>query len=207
VALVTPSLSPGYFDRLYTENEDPWGFSHRWYEQRKRALTMASLPRLRFRSAFEPGCSIGLTSELLAQRCDRLLSTDVARAAVDQARARLARFPSARVERARVPQQWPDGEFDLVLLSELAYYLDVAGAAALGRAAAASLSDDGVVVVCHWRHEVPEYPLNGDEAQRIVCDATGLDTLAVHRERDFLLHVLTPRLSPSVAEAEGLVRP
>lgn len=202
---MTPQLSPAYFDRLYAENADPWGFTHRWYEQRKRALTMASLPRLRFRTAFEPGCSIGLTSELLAQRCDQLLATDVARAAIEAASVRLARFPSARVERMRVPRQWPDGEFDLIVLSELAYYLDAAGAAELGRAAAGSLSRDGVVVVCHWRHQVPEYPLGGDEAQRIVCEATGLDTMALHQERDFVLHVLAQRLSPSVAEAEGLV--
>jgi hypothetical protein len=56
------ALPPDYFDRMYADSQDPWDFAGRWYEQRKRALTMASLPRARFRRAFEPGCSIGQLS-------------------------------------------------------------------------------------------------------------------------------------------------
>ena len=54
-----------YFDRLYADADDPWGLGTRFYEQRKRSLLLASLPRPRFDSAFEPGCATGLlTAEL-----------------------------------------------------------------------------------------------------------------------------------------------
>ena len=84
-------LPDAFFDAMYDADPDPWGFEDRWYERRKRALTTAMLPRERFRNAFEPGCSIGTLTDLLAPRCDRLTATDVADSALDSARARAAR--------------------------------------------------------------------------------------------------------------------
>jgi hypothetical protein len=66
---VTPSLSADYFAHLYADSDDPWRISTGWYEQRKRALLMASLPRERFAVGFEPGCSNGELTVLLASRC------------------------------------------------------------------------------------------------------------------------------------------
>jgi hypothetical protein len=63
------SLPPDYFDRMYAESGDPWGFRTRWYEQRKRALTLAVLPLPRFGAALEVGSSIGMLSAGLAERC------------------------------------------------------------------------------------------------------------------------------------------
>jgi hypothetical protein len=205
-SLVTgDALPPQYFDGLYAANDDPWEFSRRWYERRKRAVTMAALPRPRFGSAFEPGCSIGLLSEELAARCDRLLATDVAAAALTSARARLAPYDGVRVEQLRVPEEWPSERFDLIVLSEIAYYCDESGAASLGRQAAGSLAADGVLVLCHWTHPVEDYPLPGAQAQRIVREASGLDVQVSHREADFRLEVLVPPGTPSVAAREGLV--
>ncbi len=53
-------LEPAYFDQMYAASADPWGFTSRWYEKRKYALTLAMLPRERYADAFEPGCSIGV---------------------------------------------------------------------------------------------------------------------------------------------------
>ena len=58
-----------YFEQIYDHDPDPWGFESRWYEHRKYALTMAALPEPHYRSAFEPGCSIGVLTDLLAPRC------------------------------------------------------------------------------------------------------------------------------------------
>jgi SAM-dependent methyltransferase len=199
------ALPPDYFDRMYADSQDPWDFAGRWYEQRKRALTMASLPRARFRRAFEPGCSIGQLSQDLAGRCDELLSTDVSGVAVEAARQRLQGHDGVHVEQRQLLPDWPDGEFDLIVISEIAYYLSDSGAATLGRRAAASLTSDGVLVLCHWLHPVEDYPLAGALAQRIVRDSSGLSVLATHLETDFLLEVLVPPGTPSVAAREGLV--
>ena len=38
------TLPGDYFDGVYAAGPDPWGFTDRWYEERKRAVTLAALP-------------------------------------------------------------------------------------------------------------------------------------------------------------------
>jgi predicted TPR repeat methyltransferase len=85
---------------------------------------LAALGDRRFAHAFEAGCSIGVFTAMLAERCDALLAVDIAQAAVDAARERLAAHDHVRVERRTLPGEWPAGPFDLVVCSELLYYWD-----------------------------------------------------------------------------------
>jgi LmbE family N-acetylglucosaminyl deacetylase len=202
---VLTSMHPAYFDAMYARSPDPWGFADRFYETRKRALTMAVLPRARFRSAFEPGCSIGLITEQLAGRCDAVLATDVAGAALEQAAARLAGHSHVRLEQKSIADEWPAGSSDLVVLSEVGYYLAPEHLPVLAMRAAESLTDDGCLVACHWRHPVAEYPTAGDELHAVLRRTRGLAVLAEHVEADFRLDVLVPSPAVSVAAREGLV--
>lgn len=198
------SLPPRYFDDLYAAHEDPWGFTDRWYEQRKRSLLLACLPRPRFARAFEPGCSIGVLTAELAQRCDALLSTDVAPRALEAAARRVAGLPGVVLEQRRVPAQWPDATFDLVVLSEVGYYCGAPDLDLLAVRAASSLTPDGVLVACHWRHPVADYPLSGDDVHAVLRAQPGLAVLAEHVEEDFRLDVLVPAPATSVARASGV---
>ena len=112
------STDPAYFTRMYEGSDDPWGFRSRWYERRKRDLTLAALPEEQYGSAFEPGCSVGMLTRALAPRCAYLDALDTVPAAVDRARREVAGFDHVRVEQGRVPLDWPEGTFDLVVLSE-----------------------------------------------------------------------------------------
>ncbi len=190
---------------MYARAADPWGFRRHFYEQRKRALTVASLPAARFTSAFEPGCSIGLLTRELAPRCDRLLATDLVPAAVDTARTEVVDQPHVQVEVMTVPQQWPTGTFDLIVLSELGYYLAEADLDRLVGLLRGALTPDGTVVACHWRHPVAEHVRGGDEVHERLLAASGLVPLARHLEEDFLLDVLVPPPARSVARRSGLV--
>ena len=123
------TLPPTYFADMYAGAEDPWGFRSRWYEQRKRDVTLAALTRPRYRRAFEPGCSIGVLTAALADRCDEVVAADVDERAVATARGEpRPALDNVRVERLSVPEEWPDGMFDLVVISEVAYYLGAGGA-------------------------------------------------------------------------------
>ena len=116
------TLGPGYFDEMYAAAPDPWSLRTRWYEPRKYAMSIAMLPRQRYRDAFEPGCSVGVLTGMLAPRCDRLLSCDVA-AGRGEDRGRTHRILSER--HGRAPGHSPglaDGRFDLIVLSEFLYY-------------------------------------------------------------------------------------
>ena len=108
------SVATAYFDQLFVDNDDPWAFRQRWYEQRKRALTLGLLTKPRYASIFEPGCANGELSAELAPRCARLLCCDTAAAAVSLAQARLQGFAHAQVEQRRLPAQWPGGKFELI---------------------------------------------------------------------------------------------
>ncbi|WP_111767870.1 bifunctional PIG-L family deacetylase/class I SAM-dependent methyltransferase [Nakamurella deserti] len=199
------SLGRGFFDDFYGDRTDPWEFETRWYEERKRDLTLASLPRRRFRSAFEPGCSIGVLTAGLAARSDRLLAADIARRPLDLARRRLRDATHVAFEQLQVPRDWPAGPFDLVVLSEVGYYCDSDDLDRLIDRAVASLTDDGVLVACHWRHPVAEYPLRGDDVHDRLRERSGLDVLATHVEADFRLDVLVRPPAVSVAAADGLL--
>lgn len=179
---------PSYFERLYADSGDPWRLSSSAYEARKYALTMAALPRPRYVRAFEPGCSIGVLTSLLAARCDELVAWDGAAAAVEQARERTSGSVVIAGQH-RVPTDWPDGNFDLVVLSELLYYLDVGQRRRTLDLAVRSLSAGGHLVAVHWRHAFAEAPSNGDEVHAEVNASPGVMRVVQHVEPDFLLDV------------------
>lgn len=197
------SVATPYFDQLFEDNDDPWAFRQRWYERRKRALTLSLLTRPRYASIFEPGCANGELSAELAARCDRLLCCDAASAAVALASNRLLGFPHAQVAQSRLPDQWPAGPFDLIVLSELAYYLDADDLHRLIDCALASLTDDGQLLACHWRPTIEGCPQTAEQVHAVLHARLGMARVATHHEPDFLLD-LWSRDGTSVATLEGL---
>ena len=200
-------LPEDYFTRMYAENPDPWGFADRWYEHRKRALTMGMLPRSRFHRAFEPGCSIGALTELLAPRCDHLLATDIVDSALAAARKRLAEHPGVSFTRWALADAWHDEDFDLIVLSEVCYYLAPDALRAVLDDALAHLTHDGVLLAAHWRHPVEGYLMTGDQVHSQFAQHPGFARTARYEDPDVVIETFTPASAPptSVAEEEGLV--
>ncbi|GAA4736405.1 hypothetical protein GCM10025783_03190 [Amnibacterium soli] len=209
VYLPTPvSAQPVDFDAMYAVSDDPWGFTDRWYEQRKRALLLATLPRPRFGRVLEIGCSSGVLTAELADRADEVVATDVADRAIAQARDRLRERPHAVVEQRRLPEEWDDGwdaaPFDLVVLSEVGFYLAGDALDRLVDRCRAALAPGGVFVACHWRPHVLGLDRGGDEVHRVIRERLGARRLVEHVEDDFLLDVLQVEPAASVATATGL---
>jgi protein-L-isoaspartate O-methyltransferase len=195
-----------YFAGLYAASDDPWHLAERWYERRKYALTLAMLGRPRYRRAFEPGCSVGVLTALLAERCDELLAADRVEKATVLARARLRGRANVNVVRWALPE-WPAGPFDLVVLSEVGYYFDAGVWRGIVDAAVESLEPDGELVAVHWRHPVAEHRQRGDEVHQTMADHPSLQRLARHEEVDVLLDLYgrRPLAAGSVADREGLL--
>lgn len=197
---VSETLAPDYFDRVYAADADPWRFDTSDYERAKYAATVAALPKPRHDSGFEIGCSIGVLTQLLADRCQRLLAVDVSAQALAKARQRLAGCANVRLRRMRVPQEMPDvaadGMFDLIVLSEVGYYWSRADLDRVVDWLLDSLETDGALVLVHWTHPVHDYPQTGDA----VHDRVGARVLAAgwvpvraNREPDYRLDVWTKR--------------
>jgi nodulation protein S (NodS) len=201
------TLGPGYFDAMYAAAPDPWSLRTRWYEQRKYALSVAMLPRQRYAGAFEPGCSVGVLTGMLAPRCDRLLSCDMAAAAVKAAAEHTECFPNVTVEHRAIPRDWPPGRFDLIVASEFLYYFAGRDLDRVIDLTVAALRPAAALLAVHWRHPVGDYPRGGDEVHAALSRRAELAVLASHTEPDFLAQVFirTDGEPVSVAQAEGLV--
>jgi cyclopropane fatty-acyl-phospholipid synthase-like methyltransferase len=157
------SQPPEHFERLYENSPDPWNLAGSEYERRKYDATMAALGDRRFQSGLEVGCSIGVLTERLAARCARLLALDIIPAAIEAARIRCAALPQVRVEAMRVPGQWPAEPFDLIVFSEILYFLaadDLRLAAARARR---SILPGGLILLVNYTGPTDD-PSTGDEA-------------------------------------------
>lgn len=178
-----------YFDGLYQQSEDPWLLRERWYERRKRALTLAMLPDQRYASAYEPGCATGELTAELATRCDTLLAADMNADAVAHARRRVAHLSNVQIEQRSVPDDWPEGRFDLLVVSELAYYLDDGQLSRLAARLTDSLAPGGTVIACHWRQPIEGWPHSGDYVHDELSVKLPLARLSHYQDEDMILDV------------------
>jgi predicted TPR repeat methyltransferase len=168
-----PSRDPAHFQRLYDADPDPWRFRTSDYEQAKYNKTMEALGTRRFRHAFEVGCSIGVMTRMLASRCDQLLAVDIIEQPLAIAQAACTDQPWVRFKRMHVPGEWPGEMFDLIVLSEVLYFLSADDIAAVADRTSASLKTNGLVLLVNWRAESGD-PCTGDQAA---------DTFMAHAQR------------------------
>ena len=136
-----------HFERLYRSNPDPWNYATSPYEQQKFAATLSGLQSPRYASAIEVGCSIGVLGAGLRHRCDRYLGLDLSPTALRLARRRLAHCGNVALRQVEVPRRWPRRRADLIVLSEILYYLCPDEVSALARHVALSLVPGGEVVI------------------------------------------------------------
>ncbi len=181
------SLPEEYFNDVYRANEDPWNFETSAYERGKYENTIAALPRKKYSNAFEIGCSIGVLSQMLAARCKKLLSVDAAEAPLIKARERLKDYPQVAIQKMSVPDQFPAGQFDLILMSEVGYYLAMPDLKRLQQEIAAHLQPGGHLLLVHWTPEVHDYPLTGDEVHESFIQLAGIRHLHHQREDQYRL--------------------
>lgn len=185
---VDEEVADDALDLVHRERPDPWHVDS-YYERRKRALTLASLPREHYGQALEVGCSIGELAIDLARRCGHLLAVDSSETAIELARHRTAGVDHVDVRRARVPDEWPEGRFDLISISEVGYFLSPRRLEEVVSLVRDALTEDGHLLLCHWRHQPVGWPLAGPHVHEAFL-AGGADVLVEHHEPDFLLHVL-----------------
>ena len=180
------------FADLYAAGNDPWS-GRSWYERRKRAVALASLPQERYRTAFEPGCGTGELTVELAARCAAVVASDPVPDAVERARAATAGMPGVRVELGALPDAVPSQPIDLAVFSEVLYYLDDAAVAATLDRTLAVLEAGGDVLVVHWDGWPAEAPRDARATHRMLRSRPELRPLVEHTDDGFVLLVLRRR--------------
>jgi SAM-dependent methyltransferase len=163
-----PRMGAERFERIYEACVDPWDYCTSAYEREKYADTMAALPARRIGSALELGCSIGVFTAQLAARCKQVLALDFAPRALALARERVGELENVQLLQASFPEQAPPGPWDLVLCSEILYYLDEQALLRAIRWLGGQLQTGASVVAVSWRGKGHEEPLRGDEAHDLL---------------------------------------
>jgi predicted TPR repeat methyltransferase len=177
------SLDEQYFADVYAANDDPWNFATSEYEAEKYATTIAALTRGNYANAFEIGCSIGVLTEKLSAKCERILAIDVSEKALAQARERCAHLPKISFQKMSVPQEFPDDDFDLILISEVGYYLAPGDWQTAMEKVFAHLGEDGQIALVHWLPPVHDYPQTGDEVHDSFAEFAEGKMKNLHRSR------------------------
>jgi LmbE family N-acetylglucosaminyl deacetylase len=178
------------FDEVHSASEDPWKYTTSWYERRKRALSLAALPQEHYQSGLEVGCSIGTLTAELAGRCTNLLAVDASSAALEQAARRLVPFPGVKTRQLTLPGSWPGGTYDLMVVSEVGYYLTPAEFGLLLDRIKESMAPGGTLLLCHWRHAVSGWELDGETVHMLARNQLRWPGAGLYRERDFVLETL-----------------
>lgn len=159
------------WEAIFAEDPDPWGFRTTAYERDKAADALSSLAP-RYGQAVEVGCSNGAFTARLAPHCDRLLALDLAESALAEAR-RTVLDPAVTFARAEMPGGWRGAvtpPVDLIVLSEVLYYLDAGEIEAMAGHAARDLAPDGQALLVNWLGPTGE-TLDGDGAASLFLDA------------------------------------
>lgn len=178
------------FDARYRADPDPWGTLTDPYEQRKRRQTLDACGPGPFAAAVDLGAGLGALAVELAPRCRALLALDASPTAVAAARRRLAHLPQAQARVAVLPDDLPPVPFDLVVASEILYYLDRPALDAVLGWLRMALVPGGRVVAVHWTGTADDLHRDADAVGQALAATPDLTPTLVRRGGGFRLDVL-----------------
>lgn len=157
-----------FFEEKYRKSADPWDFASSEYERGRYQATCDALPGRRYHRAFEPGCSIGVLTARLAAFCDRVEAIEISPAAAELARLRCAHLPNVSVECASLSDRLPQGEFDLIVFSEIGYYFGESELRHILQELLDRLAIGGTLLATHWLGISEDHTLSGDRVHELL---------------------------------------
>ena len=117
-------IRPAGFEQKFLANIDPWNYMTSPFERHKRDVLLRACGCRTYGRGLELACAIGVTSRCLAQRCLRLLAVDSSLTALAEAQRRTRDSDRLIFRHAVLPDETPRGPFDLIVASEIAYYIE-----------------------------------------------------------------------------------
>jgi cyclopropane fatty-acyl-phospholipid synthase-like methyltransferase len=181
------------FEARYQVDPDPWGYESSDYERRKYDATLDACGEGPYDRALELGSSIGVFSVRLAARCRSLVTIDAAPSAVADARRRLSGMAWVQVLEGAIPAAIPEASYDLVVASEILYYLEPDDLAATLSRVRDCLAAHGRLVAVHWRPSGDERPFTAAQVHAVLRGQDWLSSIRCAGTDDYLLDVLERR--------------
>jgi SAM-dependent methyltransferase len=183
----TSTTSAAFFEQMYATSDDPWDFAHSGYEQSRYDAILAALDRPLYNRAFEPACSIGEFTRRLAPRCGHVDAIDISSTAIALAKQRCCDFPQVTFHIGALPHQIPDGQFDLIVFSEVGYYFSEDILIQLAATLVDRIPSGGCLVAAHWLGTSEDHVLRGDRVHEILAETGGLRPTLNSRHSAFRL--------------------
>jgi len=183
-------VSAAMFEARYRAEGDPWRTLSDPAERAKAEAVLSACGDGPFASVVDLGAGLGVLAAGLASRSRRLLALDAAPTAVAAAARRLARWPGARAAVAVLPDDLPRDTFDLVVASEVLYYLSPAAFAATLRWLDGAVAPAGRVVAVHWTGSAPDLQRSADDVHAGLARRPRLTAIATTRAETYRLDVL-----------------
>lgn len=159
-----------YFDNLYAKADDPWDFERSQYELAKYRHTLQAIPERTYQHALEIGCSIGVFTQMLAPLCVALTAIDISEKPLELARHRLREAKNVYFQLAAIPGSFPLGPYDLIVMSEVGYYLSATELQESKKLLLENLRIGGLFCAVHWRPAIEDCLLTGDEVHALFHD-------------------------------------
>jgi SAM-dependent methyltransferase len=184
-----PDTSRDFFEAMYRRAADPWDFASSEYELGRYRAILAALDGRRYARAFEPGCSVGVLTQGLAGLCDRVDAMDLSPSAVEQAKRRCRDLKNVHLTSGSLEDATPEGEFDLLVLSEIGYYFDEAKLQEIAKRLIRRLQRGGRLLAAHWLGESADHVLSGDQVHEVLGRIAGLSRVQAERHAGFRLEV------------------
>lgn len=172
---MTDAALLAHYERWFAEEPDPWNFETSEYELAKRRATLVACGEPRRSAILELGAANGVLAHDLTRLGERVVAVEGVASAAALARTRLADITGAQVVEGLIPDAVPQGPYDLVVASEILYYLSPEAYRVTLGAIADWLAPGGRLVAVHWRPAGPERPRTADDVH---ADLIGLPALA-----------------------------
>lgn len=160
--------SAAFFDEKYRSASDPWQFTTDPYELGRYQAIVRHVDPARHHRVFEPGCSVGVLTEMLAARCPEVHATDISAHAVRHARQRCAHHPGASITVGGVHPP-PGDNYDLIVFSEIGYYLTIEALRCVVAELVASVDRGGRLIAAHWIGTSADHRLHGDDVHEVLA--------------------------------------
>ncbi len=162
-----PTVTHRWLNEYYAKTEDPYNFASSPYEAEKYAHTMRLLGGRTYERALEVGAAEGVFTEILAPHCREVLAIELADAAVARARDRLAHLEHVRVIQGTLPEDMPEGPFDLIVASDVLYHFPGDVLTDFADQMDAALMPGGTLFALHYL-ATPNTPIDGGRAHALL---------------------------------------
>jgi peptidoglycan/xylan/chitin deacetylase (PgdA/CDA1 family)/2-polyprenyl-3-methyl-5-hydroxy-6-metoxy-1,4-benzoquinol methylase len=145
-----------HFEVLFSKASDPWQYGTP-YEQTKYERTLSLVPPVPIERALELGCAEGHFTVQLAPRVGRLIAADISHVALERAAKRCVGLKNISFTRIDINQDSLPGPFDLIVCSEVLYYVStIESLRATARKLARALKPGGYLLMAHANLVVDE---------------------------------------------------